>query len=465
RVVFEGEEFKKDDFKVTKWRQSAEIKVHGKRAGTVEACYLEEKPESDEGPFLKEERDLIEGLAQRLGDIVERRRAEEKERQQNEFLNIVMESLTHPFYVIDASDYTVKMANEAAHMGDLSGNPTCYALIHKSSKPCEGGERHCPLREVQTTKTPVSVEHIHYDEDGNARNIAVHCYPIFDNSGNVKQVIEYCLDITERKRAEVVLRGYSDRLKEEVDESTRQLQKALEEVKVASRHKSQFLVNMSHELRTPLNSIIGYTKLIHDGLDGDINEEQKRDLHIIYTNSKYLLELITDLLDLSRIEAGKIVVNYEPFPISELLAEVIPGIDQLAGEKGLNLTYSIDPDIRDIYADKAKTRQTLINLLNNAVKFTNKGSVDLSIVETNSDFVFSVTDTGIGIKEEDLERIFDSFNRSEAAHMIDYEGAGLGLAISKRLTEIQGGRIWAESELDKGTSFIFTLPKKKVNGP
>lgn len=234
----------------------------------------------------------------------------------------------------------------------------------------------------------------------------------------------------------------------------------------ASRHKSEFLASMSHELRTPLNSIIGYTKLILDGLEGDINEEQKRDLQTVHRNGTLLLELINGLLDLSRIEAGKTVLSYGTFIISDLLSEVIPSVEQLAREKGLTLTYSVAPDLDNLYADKAKTKQVLINLLGNAIKFTNEGSVKLNVAETDGDFIFSVTDTGIGMEEGNLEAIFDSFKQvGETAQIAGYEGTGLGLAISKQFIEMQGGRIWAESELGKGSTFTFTLPKKRVASP
>jgi len=199
-----------------------------------------------------------------------------------------------------------------------------------------------------------------------------------------------------------------------------------------------------------------------DGLEGDINEEQQNDLQTVYNNSKHLLELINGLLDLSRIEAGKTVLSYEAFTISDLLSEVIPGMEQLAREKGLALTYSVAPDIDNLYADKAKTKQILINILGNAVKFTNEGSVKLDVAETNSDFIFSVTDTGIGIKEEDLEAIFESFKQVGPAQIAGYEGTGLGLAISKQFIEMQGGRVWAVSEPSKGSTFSFTLPKKRM---
>jgi signal transduction histidine kinase len=278
--------------------------------------------------------------------------------------------------------------------------------------------------------------------------------------------------IVSLKKSRGELKQWGEELERKVEERTADLEQRGQELadtnvrlEEASQHKSQFLANMSHELRTPLNSIIGYTKLMLDGLEGDINEEQKQDLQTVYNNSKHLLELINGLLDLSRIEAGKTVLSYGTFTISDLLSEVIPGMEQLAREKGLTLTYSVAPDIDNLYADKAKTRQVLINILGNAVKFTNEGSVKLDVAETDNDFVFSVTDTGIGIKEEDLEAIFESFKQVGPAQIAGYEGTGLGLAISKQFIEMQGGRIWAESELGKGSTFTFTLPKKKVASP
>ena len=258
------------------------------------------------------------------------------------------------------------------------------------------------------------------------------------------------------------LKKAHDGLEQKVEERTKELAETNIQLVEASRHKSQFLANMSHELRTPLNSIIGYTKLMLDGLEGDINEEQQKDLHTVYTNSKHLLELINSLLDLSRIEAGKIVLSYDTFPISDLLAEVIPVVEQLARQKGLTLTYSVAPDIGSPYADKAKTKQVLINILGNAIKFTNEGSVKLNVAENDSDFVFKVTDTGMGMKNEDCEAIFESFKQVGPAQIAGYEGTGLGLAISKQFIEMQGGRIWAESEQGKGSTFTFTLPKKRV---
>ncbi len=260
-------------------------------------------------------------------------------------------------------------------------------------------------------------------------------------------------EITRRKQVENELRQYEGHLEELVKKRTAELEQA-------NLHKSQFLANMSHELRTPLNSIIGYTKLMLDGMEGDINTEQKEDLQIVYDNSKHLLSLINDLLDLSKIESGKFEILKETFHINELISKIIPGMDKLARDKGLELSYVVSPGMTKIYADKNKTKQVLFNLLGNAVKFTQKGRVCLEISENESEFVFSVQDTGIGIAKEDINVLFTSYKQVGPARLDGSEGTGLGLVISKQFIEKQGGKIWVESVLGQGSKFIFTLPKQ-----
>jgi PAS domain S-box-containing protein len=318
-------------------------------------------------------------------------------------------------------------------------------------------------------KTPYSVVHRLLLKDGTIKYVEERCETSYDDEGEPVRSLGTVMDVTERKKAEDTLKEWGEELEKRVQQRTAELEQRSQELAEAnvnleelSRHKSQFLANMSHELRTPLNSIIGYTKLMLDGLEGEINEEQRQDLQTVYKNSQSLLALINDLLDLSKIEAGKVTVTNEAFAITELLDEVVPAIKWLAEEKGLTLEYSVTPTIDHLYADKAKTKQTLVNILANAVKFTEKGGIKLNIAEGDGEFIFSVSDTGMGIKKEDLEVIFDSFKQVGPAQIAGFEGTGLGLAISKQFVEMQGGRIWAESELGKGSTFTFTLPKKKA---
>lgn len=318
------------------------------------------------------------------------------------------------------------------------------------------------------TKTPYDIVHRLLLKDGTVKYVNERCETYYDDEGKPVRSLGTVQDVTELKQAELALRQWSRELENRVLQRTAELEQRGKELAEAnvnleemSRHKSQFLANMSHELRTPLNSIIGYTKLMLDGLEGEINEEQHKDLQTVYNNSRSLLALINDLLDLSKIEAGKITVSYEAFTIDELIDDVIPSMKQLAEGKGLALKHSVAPGINHLYADRAKTRQTLINILGNAVKFTDQGGITLDITENNNEFVFSVSDTGMGINKEDLGAIFDSFAQAGPSHIAGFEGTGLGLAISKQFVEMQGGKIWVESQFGKGSTFIFTLPKKE----
>jgi signal transduction histidine kinase len=258
-------------------------------------------------------------------------------------------------------------------------------------------------------------------------------------------------EIVKRKQVEIELQKHREDLEGLVKQRTFDLEQA-------NLHKSQFLANMSHELRTPLNSIIGYTKLMLDGMEGSISTDQREDLQTVYDNSKHLLSLINDLLDLSKIEAGKFEIIKEEFAVSEIISKIIPGMEKLAGDKGLELNYSIEPGIDKIYADKNKTKQVLFNLIGNAIKFTRKGSVRLEISKNDHEFVFAVIDTGIGISQQDVAGLFQSYKQVGPARLDGYEGTGLGLVISKQFVELQGGKIWVESTLEKGSIFFFSLP-------
>ncbi|MEE8323251.1 MAG: PAS domain S-box protein, partial [Candidatus Bathyarchaeia archaeon] len=263
-------------------------------------------------PLLKEG-GKVTRVAINARDITEHKRGEKKIKQQNEFLNSVLNSLGHPFYVVDATDYTIRLANPAAKLGKLSEKSTCYALTHNRDKPCGGVEHVCPLQEVKETRKPIVVEHIHYNKDGNTRNVEVHAYPIFDSEKNVVQMIEYALDISDRKQAEKELEEYRRHLETLVEERTAELSEAKELAETANRAKSEFLANMSHELRTPLNAIIGFSQLLtrHQNLDA----EQREHLDIINRNGEHLLTLINSVLDLSKIEAGRITLNEQNFDL------------------------------------------------------------------------------------------------------------------------------------------------------
>ncbi|OLC56358.1 MAG: hypothetical protein AUH85_06420 [Chloroflexi bacterium 13_1_40CM_4_68_4] len=228
----------------------------------------------------------------------------------------------------------------------------------------------------------------------------------------------------------------------------------------ANRLKSEFLASVSHELRTPMNAIIGYTKLMLDGLDGDITEQQEADLKRVAQAADNLLALINDLLDLSKIEAGRMEIHPEDVELTVIVNEVMELVRPAASAKGLQVRSFATSQLPKAFVDPAKTRQILANLMANAVKFTDRGNVTLEASEENGWITVAVSDTGIGIPTQAMAYIFEEFRQADSSTTRKYGGTGLGLAITRRLVELQGGRIWVESEPDKGSTFRFTLPTR-----
>jgi signal transduction histidine kinase len=247
------------------------------------------------------------------------------------------------------------------------------------------------------------------------------------------------LDEEQRVAAEA-LRGLNDRLSQ------------------ASRAKSEFLANMSHELRTPLNAILGFTELMLDELYGEVPPGLREPLTDIQTNGRHLLRLINDVLDLSKIEAGRLELGGGEYSVQEIVDVVHASLRSLALEKHLTFTATASPDIPPARGDGRRITQCLMNLAGNAIKFTRHGRVDIDARLDGDRLVYRVTDTGIGIPKDEVENVFAEFRQVDAAITREYGGTGLGLSITKRLVEMHGGRIWVESELGKGSTFSFTVP-------
>jgi signal transduction histidine kinase len=236
----------------------------------------------------------------------------------------------------------------------------------------------------------------------------------------------------------------------------------LTQLRELDRLKSSFLANMSHELRTPLNSILGFTDVIMEGLDGPLTEHMDADLRLIQKNGQHLLHLINDVLDMAKIEAGRMNLNPESFKAAEVMEEVTSITSTLASEKNLSLFIDehADREVK-IYADRTRLRQVLINLVNNSIKFTEQGSVVLNVSPMDSSRVLiTVKDTGIGIPHEKLEAVFQEFTQVDTSTTRKVGGTGLGLPISRRLVEMHGGRLWADSTgiPGEGSTFFVELP-------
>ena len=237
------------------------------------------------------------------------------------------------------------------------------------------------------------------------------------------------------------------------------LQQAKETAETATRHKSEFLANMSHELRTPLNAIIGFSEVLLEKMFGELNEKQEEYLHDILSSGQHLLSLINDILDLSKVEAGKMELEPAVFSLRELLEGSLVMVKERALAHGLMLSLDIAEDINTFIGDERKIKQILFNLLSNAVKFTpDKGKVSVTVTRTDGVVQVVVRDTGIGIAVEDQQQIFAAFQQVGKGTVGKPEGTGLGLALTKKFVELHGGQIWVESTLGQGSAFTFTLP-------
>ncbi len=620
-------------------------------------------------------------------DITEKQQIEDELKKKHQFLSHVIESISNPFYVVNVDDYSIEIANSAARgKYSLDERVTCHSLSHHLDAPCSGVEHPCPLKDVLKTRSPVRYEHIHCGEDGVERVFEINGHPVFNAEGQIVQMIESALDITERKRAEEkaqmlgraieqaqdgmaivdmedkitfanhvwaemhgyeikeiigesmalfhtaeqlendvipfnnkVLKedaaqgeighqrkdgsvfptwmstgilkdhsgevvgmvtsaydiserkkieeellkfyratdqspaaiaitdlngtieyvnpgftrvtGYSfeealgqnprilqsgvhtkkfyadlwntiasgkiwrgefcnrDRngeifweaasiapiidangkitnyvaVKEDITEKKRvlaELEEAKEAAEAATKAKADFLANMSHEIRTPLNAIYGMTSLM---LDTPLNAEQQDFIETIRGGSDTLLKVINDILDFSKIEAGKMELEMQPFYVRSCVEDALDLLAEKAAGKMLNLAYLIDEGVPAVVVgDITRLRQILVNLLNNAIKFTDKGEVVIQVssclVENDQyELQFSVRDTGIGIPQNKIDKLFKSFSQVDTSTTRIYGGTGLGLAISQQIALNMGGAMWVESEVRKGSTFYFTI--------
>jgi GAF domain-containing protein/anti-sigma regulatory factor (Ser/Thr protein kinase) len=241
------------------------------------------------------------------------------------------------------------------------------------------------------------------------------------------------------------------RLFDEIQDKSRQLEEA-------SRHKSQFLANMSHELRTPLNAILGYTELIQDGVYGETPEKMRATLDRIMRNGKHLLGLINDVLDLSKIEAGQLTLAIGDYSLRQVVHDVFSAVESLAAEKHIGFKIEMARELPKGRGDELRLRQVLLNLVGNAIKFTDRGEVVIAASATNGSFTVAVRDTGPGISQSDQGKIFEEFQQADNSTTKAKGGTGLGLAIARRIMEMHGGKLWVESEIGQGSTFTFTLP-------
>jgi PAS domain S-box-containing protein len=396
-------------------------------------------------------------------DITARRQAEEALRQSEEQFRVIMENLED---LVSMNDLHGVRLYASPSLIRLMGGPerTLGAPFYQSIVPEDQ-----PLARQAFWETARAGEgrrflFRHTDPRGGIRQIESQTSAIRGPRGEVARVLIVSRDVTERHQAEAAIRELNATLERRVAERTAELAVARDRAEESDRLKSAFLATMSHELRTPLNSIIGFTGILLQGLAGPLNPEQRKQLEMVRDSARHLLALINDVLDISKIEAGQLTVSREPFDLRAAVEQAARLVAPLAAKKGLALRVTVEPGVGELLSDRRRVEQVLLNLLNNAVKFTERGEIALAAARLPAapgaapSYEIRVTDTGIGIRPEDLANLFLPFRQVDTGLSRQHEGTGLGLAICRRLVELLGGRIHAESQWGQGSVFRFTLP-------
>ena len=385
-----------------------------------------------------DENKKLRGFAKVTRDMTERKEIEQALRAQAHIMNIVNDSVV----MRDLEDRITYWNQGAQQIYGWSAPQVLGKVTHdllKTQFPTSS------LIAVQ--KQLMSEEHwegelVHTRKDGSEIMVVSRQSVQRDANNQATAILELNYDITDRKRIE-----------KDLQEKNEQLQKAAEA-------KDSFLANMSHELRTPLNGIIGFAEFLVDGKPGAVNPKQKEYLEDILNSGKHLLQLISDILDLAKVGAGKMEFYPEKFSLRKAIQETCAVSDPIAQKRGIQINVAVAPEIGDVTLDQQKFKQVLFNLLSNAIKFNHDGGkVGISVEPYDTDRVkLVVSDNGIGIKAEDVGRLFKEFDQLESGASRRHEGTGLGLALTRKIVELQGGNISVDSQLGKGSNFIVVLP-------
>ncbi len=405
---------------------------------------------------IKDARGMVTGVVHVALNISDRKKVESALKESERLLASIINFLPDSTFVIDKEGRVISWNQSMEKMTGVKSEQILGKGDYEYALPFYGERRPILIDAVRGLDKNFEKKYtIKRQEDGtidaeahipnlrgNETYLLGSASALYDSEGNYRGAIESIRDITERKRAE------------------EDLQRSKEKAESATRAKSEFLANMSHEIRTPMNAVIGMTGLL---LDEDLTKKQREDIEIIRSSGDTLLTIINNILDLTKIETGMIELERQPFDMHDCLEASLDMVAMDANRKGLETEYTFEDDVPAVVlGDPTRINQILINLLNNAVKFTEKGKIDITVSGEavdggNYKIHFAIKDTGIGIPEDKMDRLFQSFCQVDASTARRYGGTGLGLAISKRLAELMGGTIWVESEVGKGSTFHFTI--------
>lgn len=427
RIILRDEEFKTDSFRETAWKQAVDIVVHDEHIGTLEVCYLEERPESDEGPFLKQERSLIGAIAKQLAGIIDHKEAEAEVTRVADDLRQIIENSNAPIFGIDKKGLINEWNKKTVEItgfdkDEVMGKDLVKELINQDHRESVKKVLAMALKGEETA----NYELILFTNEGLMVIILLNATSRRDPANNIVGVIGIGQDITERKKIEQM--------------------------------KSDFVALASHELRTPLTSIQGYAELILDGDVGEISREQREFLEIISQNTRRLEALINDVLDVEKIESGRMTMKREKVDLSRIVDSCVKTFKVMAENKGLKLEKDVKTSPMNVLGDSDRLSQVLSNLLSNAIKYTKEGEVKISARIKGKFASVAVEDTGLGMSPEDMKIVFSRFFRAEDSYVRKTTGSGLGLSIAKATIERHNGDIKVESKLGAGSKFEVILP-------
>jgi PAS domain S-box-containing protein len=420
--------------------------------------------------ILRNITDLKRAVTELEAQFQRSRIAEERVREEWERLNATLENVGDPILVTAHRSNIILMNREGERLFDApagsSPDSAQRRAVRANDTKFTSVMSDLLLRPDQRRVEKVE---LHDPDTANEFPVEVVSSKIMNARGEPSAVVSVIHDLTqvvENERLARELKELNEQLEDrirlatlELEERNRRLEWQSRELEKASRLKSEFLASMSHELRTPINAVLGYTSLMREEIYGELTDKQKNALNKINTASQHLLDLINDILDLSKIEAGKMPVYLEEVPLRQILGELAEAVEPLVREKQLEFQLTVDEGIPPLFTDRTKLKQILLNLLSNAVKFTSVGGVKLTGERINESRIrITVEDTGIGIKEEDLEKIFEDFRQVDQSPTREYGGTGLGLSITRKLISLLNGTIEVESMYGGGSRFSIDLP-------
>ncbi len=391
-------------------------------------------------------------------DLTDRVAAEEAHRKTEERFRSTLDSILEGCQLLDFGWRYLYLNNAAALQNRRPNEELLGRTMQEVWPGIEATHIYSVLKRSMEERIPLQAETEFHFPDGHTAWFEVRVQPVPEG------IFVLSIDRTMRMRAEQALRELNQSLESKVGERTRELEEARVKAESADRLKSAFLATMSHELRTPLNSIIGFTGIVLQGLAGPLTPEQQKQLGMVRGSARHLLALINDVLDISKIEAGQLQVDFAPFDLRASVERATASVAPLAEKKGLALELVVADGVSTIESDQRRVEQIVLNLLNNAIKFTDHGSIKVVVEPVGEDggARVGVRDTGIGIRSEDLPKLFQPFRQVDSGLQRMHDGTGLGLAICRRLAHLLGGTIQVESEWGKGSHFFVTLPARRA---